>query len=749
MTGYAGVVPLTRLGRAGTAYTYAIPDCLNDVRAGTLVAIPFINRRITGIVLDVSEHADRDNLKHIIEIVDPEPSLVAYQLELARWISSEYAAPLGATISAMVPPGYAAKGAVEPTRRRPVRTVRLLPLGLAVLEDPSLLKRAPKQRLLLEALRDRGGDMLESDLVRSVSGAASVEAKIAARGWIRLEVSTMSSVPPAAKAPHPNLSPAQAESVAAITAALDRECPESPAPVFLLHGVTGSGKTEVYMNVIAEVLRRGRQAIVMVPEISLTPQAISRFETRFPGRIAALHSALSSGDRRAEWNRVRRGEAAICIGARSALFAPMPRLGIVVVDEEHDGSYKQAETPRYHARDVAVHLGAMLRIPVVLGSATPDVSSYFAARKGRYRLLTLPDRPVWDHAEGGRLGSTPPARRMPGVEIVDLRQELKAGHRGIFSRSLIGALTATFAARQQALLFLNRRGSATAVVCRHCGHVAQCPRCEIPLTYHGHQSLLICHRCDRRTSSPRYCPVCHGSQIRFLGVGTERVVEEAQRLLPEARIIRWDRDVTAKKNAHENIAAMFGRHEADVLVGTQMIAKGLDFPLVTLVGVILADVGLHVPDFRASERAFQLMTQVAGRAGRADLPSRVVVQTYSPDHYALHAARDHDYWQFYRQEMMFRLRSRYPPFSRLARFLIRDRSSVKAANRARSLTSLLQERIGETGSDVELIGPAPAFVARVNDVHQWHLIAKGSELRPILEVVPDEIVVDVDPIDLL
>jgi len=722
-------------------------------------------------------------IREIAEISVAEPVLLPHQLDLARWIADEYMAPLSDVMGAMLPP------ALKHAHRTPGPNLGpfLLSITLAgrtALSEGAALKRAPRQHVLLTRL-DEAGDLLEADLLEGKRSGRGSLAALEKLNYVARSRGPNGSNAPSTRGPRPapKLSHAQSQAVAAI---LNADQPR----VFLLHGVTGSGKTEVYMAVIDAMLGRGRSAIVMVPEIALTPQALQRFRARFPGMVAAIHSRLAEGERRREWDRLRRTEARIAVGPRSALFAPLDNIGVIVVDEEHDSSYKQAESPRYHARDAAIRLGCSLRIPVILGSATPDVSSYFFARKGRYTLLSLPDRPVWAEAgsqlpapssegwdESSRFKvhdlkvpaqpTTDPRypvtcatrdsplptldfRPMPAVEIVDLRQELKAGNRDMFSRSLLAALEEAVAARHQAILLLNRRGSATSVVCRDCGHVARCEACDIPLTYHAAAARLICHRCDRRRPIPRRCPACGGSRIRYLGIGTQAVVEAVASCLPAARLLRWDRDVTSKKGAHEDISARFGRHEADVLVGTQMIAKGLDFPLVTLVGVVVADIGLNLPDFRAAERTFQLMTQVAGRAGRADLPSRVVIQAYNPEHYALQAAKAHDYWAFYHQEMTFRRTHGYPPFSRLARMLIRGRSQEIVKRRAEELRKSLLETVASrrlVATDV--IGPAPAFVARVNGIFQWQVLVRASELSPILGVVPDDVVVDVDPVDLL
>lgn len=547
---------------------------------------------------------------------------------------------------------------------------------------------------------------------------------------------------------------------------------ESFPPVYLIHGVTGSGKTELYLRALAEALAHHRQAIVLVPEIALTPQAMQRFAGRFPGRVAIWHSALSRGERFDLWRRMRDGDVDVVIGSRSALFVPLPRLGLIVIDEEHEPAYKQERAPRYHAREVALALGRITGAPVILGSATPSLESYWAARQGRIHLITLPRRVLAHQAAGtgrSRRGAVeaialqPPEDAgyagLPQVEIVDLRQELRAGNRSIFSRRLQEALAQTLSRGQQAILFLNRRGAATFVICRDCGLVLRCPRCEVPLIYHepaveavfpGEYGLLICHHCNRRVPSPRACPRCGKPRIRYFGAGTQRVAEEVKRLFPQARVVRWDRDVAGRREAHERIWAQLLEHEADVLVGTQMIAKGLDLPLVTLVGVVSADVGLYLPDFRAAERTFQLLSQVAGRAGRSPLGGRVIVQTYTPDHYAIVAASRHDFESFYRQEMRFRREQWYPPFTRLARLIYVDSDAARAEANATQVAQQLRQRIGDR-EDVRLIGPAPCFFARHRGRYRWQLIISAEDpvewIRGLL--LSPSWRIDVDPVDLL
>lgn len=529
------------------------------------------------------------------------------------------------------------------------------------------------------------------------------------------------------------------------------------SPVYLLHGVTGSGKTEIYLRAIAEVLARGQQAVVLVPEIALTPQTIRRFAARFPGQVTVWHSELNEGERFDVWRRVRTNHPAaqVVVGSRSALFLPFPGLGVLVLDEEHEPSYKQERTPRYHARSAAIELGRLCAAPVLLGSATPALETYYAARRGEIELLSLPRRVrPGEWVSDAELPGTNAFNglALPPVRIVDMRQELRAGNRSMFSRALATGLRHVLNAGQQAILYLNRRGTASSVLCRDCGHVEACPRCAVPLTLHGEGEQLICHHCNRRYPAPVVCSSCGGRRIRHFGVGTERLEEAVKLEFPDARTLRWDRDVTGAKGSHDAILSKFIAHEADVLIGTQMIAKGLDLPLVTLVGVVAADIGLFLPDFRAAERTFQLLTQVAGRAGRSSLGGEVVVQTYQPDHYAIVAASNHDYDSFYRQEMAFRREQSYPPVRRLARLIYHHGQRAKAQAEAQRLSQELQAIIITTGAtDTDLIGPAPCFFAKQRDEYRWHIVVRSPDPTALLRraVIPLGWRVDVDPVDLL
>ncbi len=517
---------------------------------------------------------------------------------------------------------------------------------------------------------------------------------------------------------------------------------------FLLHGVTGSGKTEVYLQALDRAVALGKRAIVLVPEISLTPQTVRRFGERFPGQVAVMHSGLSLGEHFDMWHEVRAGRYAVVVGPRGALFAPQPDLGLVVIDEEHEWTYKQQEgSPRYHTRLAAEELCRLTGAVLVLGSATPDVESHFRSTvSGSHQLLELRQR--LQRTESGGVAPSP----LPQVEVVDLREELKAGNRSIFSRSLTASIIAALSAKEQVILFLNRRGTASFLQCRDCGHVPSCTSCAVSLTLHQPENRLVCHYCRRGRPAPRVCPQCGSPRIRQLGLGTERVEEEARRAFPGARTLRWDRDVTRGRDAHERILARFLAHEADILIGTQMVAKGLDMPLVTLVGVISADTALRFPDFRSGERTFQLLEQVAGRAGRGPRGGRVITQTYSPEHYAVAAAAQHDYHALYNQEVEFRQRLGYPPFGRLARLVFAHTGEEYAREQAAAMVRYLREERDQRGlPNLDILGPGPAFVPRLRGRWRWQVIVRGDNPTELLAEVafPRGWTVDIDPVSLL
>lgn len=661
--------------------------------------------------------------------------------------------------------------------------------------------RASRQQKLLQAVREQPGGYTSAQANKEFGAGvvqALVQKGLLGLEWVRQENAPeilpplpadwpQSAAPPPAAGPGElTLTPMQSDALARIIEALDS--PESPPRPFLLHGVTGSGKTEVYLRAMEHIVQRGQQAIFLVPEIALTPQTVQRVNARFPGRVAVLHSGLTARQKFDQWWKIREGDYAVVVGPRSALFAPLPNLGLLVIDEEHEGTYKQADTPPfYHARTVALELARRAGAGIILGSATPDVESYHHAQRGRYRLLELPYRirpsvpadtpPVPDSTPPSIPANTPPipagtlsiqeppavypgkgdnraaAAGLAEVEICDMRLELRQGNRSIFSRALSAALTDSIEQGRQAILFLNRRGSAPIVQCRDCGYVVTCSGCAVSLTYHAAESRLRCHRCNRRSRPPQTCRQCRGPHIRQLGIGTQRVVEEVRQLLPGIAVERWDADAARSGPGPAETMRRLAAGETRVVVGTQLVAKGLDVPNVTLVGVVLADVGLHWPDFRAGERAFGLLCQVAGRAGRGAEPGRVIIQTYNPDHYAVAAAARQDYAALYQTEIAARHQQGNPPFNRLAHLLYQNLNPTLCQQQATTAARLLRQRIRAQGlTDLQVIGPAPGLPERVRGQHRWHIILRGRNLHRFLEEVDlphREVIIDIDPLHLL
>ena len=553
------------------------------------------------------------------------------------------------------------------------------------------------------------------------------------------------------------LTPSQSSAVSRVKAVLRKDNAEDRFPaVFLLYGVTGSGKTEVYLQALAESVKLGKRGIVLVPEIALTPQTIERFTARFPGRVAILHSQLSLGERFDEWTRIRNGEADVVIGPRSALFAPQPDLGLIIIDEEHEWSYKQSEkAPTYHTRTAAVRLANLTGAALILGSATPDVETFQRAKDGDYQLLELPERlvslPFPGETADIQATVNPLINVMPEVDVVDMREELKTGNRSLFSARLHDAMIKALGLSGQVILFLNRRGASTFLQCRRCGFSFRCRRCDVPMTYHNVEDILICHQCNYKTQRPAACPRCRSPQIKFLGLGTEKLEQETAAEFPFARLLRWDGDTTRGWHAHQEILDKFRRHEADILIGTQMVSKGLDMPRVTLVGIINADTGLNLPDFRAGERTFQLLSQVAGRAGRGPMGGKVVIQTFSPEHYAVKAAAEHNYQSFFTQEIQYRRRLRLPPFTRLASLIFAHVNETFCRQEAERMHRLLLQRIAAQGvSGIDLVGPAPAFIHRRRGRFRWQLFVRGHDTSAFLAGLdlPAGWIIDVDPVGL-
>ncbi len=672
---------------------------------------------------------------------------------------------------------------LAPPRARPrlVRTVALSGTGV----DHSAALNGLKSERYPAVIRflQAEGSPVDVSWVYAETGCTRYHLdKLAERGIVVFDTGEVWRDPLADELFVPDIPPPLTSDQQRVWQTIESAIDDQKATVFLLHGVVGSGKTEIYLRAAAKVLAQGRQAIVLVPEIALTPQMAHRFGARFGRRLAVLHSGLSEGERYDAWRRARSGQVDIVIGPRSALFVPFTRLGLIVVDEEHDASYKQEEiefegelpshsllAPLYHAREAALELARFTGATVILGSATPGLESYHRAQRGEFVLLEMPRR-IMGHAR--RLGELQARyqlstnryrplqgasqdvryRPLPGVRIVDLRAELRAGNRSIFSRALQQAVDEALRRGEQAILFFNRRGTATCVLCRDCGYLSRCPNCNTPLTYHEGEALLICHHCDHRQAPPGRCPACGSQRIRRLGLGTEQVEQAVHQRWPEVRILRWDRDTARNYAAHATILDLFSSGLAHILVGTQMIAKGLDLPLVTVVGIISADTALNLPDFRAAERTFQVLTYMAGRAGRGLLGGEVIIQTYRPDHYAILAAAAHDYARFAERELAFRLEQGYPPYRRMARLVYEDVSPSRAKAGAEELAVLLRKELVRRGlPPTDLIGPVPPFLEQLHGRHRQQILLFHPRPADILRAVriPPGWLVDIDPVSVL
>jgi primosomal protein N' (replication factor Y) len=717
-------------------FDYRIPAHLAElVQIGSRVAVPFGPRTAQGYVVGLSDSSAYPKLKELGEVLSKKPLLGDRILELTRWMGRYYCCPVELCVKCALPE-VVRKAKISWKERQYVRPGKF--------SREQFTKLRPKARHVLEILQKSDG-MFVSKLAQLAHCDASTIKRLAAKDFVQIVDRVEERDPFGGEVFLPT------EPLALTTeqqAALDlcKSQISNPEKPVLIRGVTGSGKTEVYLQAIEFTLRQGRDAIVLVPEISLTPQTVERFRARFPNQqITILHSHLSAGERHDQWHKIRDGQSHIVIGARSAVFAPVQSLGLIVIDEEHETSYKQEEAPRYNARDVAVMRGKLEHAAVVLGSATPSLESFYNAQRGRYLLATLPARV--DN------------QKMPLMRIVDMRQEvIRQKKQHVLSRRLFDAISARLAKNEQVILFLNRRGYATHCFCPKCGYVAMCPNCSVTLTYHRKAEQLSCHLCGHAGGVPKNCPQCRDPAIRYAGMGTEKVEAAIQAAFPKARVQRMDSDVMTKKTLYRDIFRAFRVGKIDILVGTQMIAKGLHFPNVTLVGIIHADMALHLPDFRAGERTFQLLVQVAGRAGRGDIEGEVVVQSFTPFHAAVQYARQHDYLGFYEQEIEFRRQLRYPPVTRLVCLTIRSKSEEKAKFTAATLGRELAKRLV---ADHDTMGdPTPAPLARVQNLYRYQIIVRSDQIMRLTEAVskimadlkpPDSvsIAVDVDPISLL
>ena len=701
-------VPVDRL------FTYRVPETLADrARPGHRVTVPFRGRNRVGFIVERSDERPPFRVLDVDDIPDPEPLLDDGLLDLGRFIARYYGATLGEALSAMVPRGVRRRGKGRPRTR--VRLVAEADLQAQTTDGEEA--PGPRARVLRLLVQHPEGFLLQ-DLCRRARTSASPVHTLAKRGVVTLETerghddalaeaARLREGPPESP---PTLTADQAVAVDRVARAL-REATFSP---FVLLGVTGSGKTEVYLQGIRTCIEAGRQAIVLVPEISLTPQTVRRFRARFD-RVAVLHSAMTDAERARTWREIRAGEADVVIGPRSAVFAPVPRLGLLVVDEEHESSFKQQNAPRYHARDVGMVRARDAGAAVLLGSATPALETWRHAKEGRYELLRLPDR------VGGR--------PLPTVQVVDVRSgEERPGSQRHLGRTLVLRMREALSTGGQVILLQNRRGFATSVACPRCGYVLECLHCDVALTYHRSYTVAMCHLCGHEQRPPTACPDCGLPKLRLQGVGTQTVESELAEAFPDARVARMDSDTMATREAYERVLDRFDRHEVDVLVGTQMIAKGLHFPRVTLVGIVSADTSLVLPDFRGAERTFSLVAQVAGRAGRGDQAGRVVVQTTMPDHPAIRFAAEHDFEAFAAAELPDREAHGYPPYRRLLHVLVRGPGKESVAAHAEDRARRLLAGVGE---GVAVLGPAEPSVARVQGLWRRHVLVKAPDPRGI------------------
>ncbi len=746
-------VPLFR------TFTYRVPEGMALPAVGQRVVVPFRTGRTIGVVRAHVPPPDGVRLKDLLGVPDQLPAVPAPLMHTAEWIAEYYAAPIGLTLRAMLPTSLTSAGAPSPAPRtvQHARIVNAAALDSLLVRE-STFARAPKQRALFELLESRGGEADVASLLSQADCTNAVLQGLVKKGFVQVERAALMRDPFASRAHvEPPATPTDAQN-AAVQAILHADA----GSTFLLHGITGSGKTLVYIEVLRRVvLEQGRAAIVLVPEIALTPQAVDRFRGAFGDNVAVLHSALSDGERTDAWRALRDGTRRIAVGARSALFAPLTNVGVIIVDEEHDASYKQAETPRYHAREAAIVRGRAEGAVVVLGSATPSLETWERAARGQVTRLSLPLR-----ATGASL---------PTVSVVDLREVMREGVAnrapnapfdetlGVLSPPLVAAISERLQRGEQSVLLLNRRGFSSFLECRDCGDVTTCPNCSIALTYHRVPESLVCHYCQHRAPVHTQCGACGGRAMSRRGLGTQQVERVVAEQFPDARLARMDVDTTSGKWAHAGILDRVGRGEVDILLGTQMIAKGLDFPEVTLVGVIDADVGLHLPDFRAAERTFQLLSQVAGRAGRAQKPGEVLVQTRRPMHHAVQCAVTHDVRTFVEQELAARRSPAYPPFVRLANIIISGRDEQHTADSAVATADWTRALLRKKGiTNVEVVGPAPCPIHRIKERWRWHYFLRTprSELltrlaRFVAERAPAardqtvRLIVDRDPVALL
>jgi primosomal protein N' (replication factor Y) len=724
-------------------FDYAVPDELHgQVEPGKRVRVPFgrSNRPVVAYCVRLVEQpAGRRTLKAVERVLDEQNLLSPAMLRLTKWIADYYLCSWAASLATVLPAGVRSGAGT--------RLTTFLTLDEDFKTKLEAEKISAKQKLVIKALAEATAPMTPAELAREAKCTAAPIAALRRKGLIRSQTSRLHVPKPSPasikREQHLVMNPDQHRALDAILATMHAK----EHRTILIHGVTGSGKTEVYIQAIQEVIHFGRQAIVLVPEISLTPQTVERFRSRF-GEVAVLHSHLTDAERHWHWQRIAEGKVPVVVGARSAIFAPTPHLGLIVMDEEHESSFKQDSAPRYHARDVAIERATAESVPLVLGSATPSLESWHKAKTGEYRMVEMPRR-VLD-------------RPLPTVGTIDLRIDKNRGAltHGAIGRQLHQAIAQTLEAGNQVILLLNRRGFSTHIQCPACGNVVKCPHCDIALTHHRTQEIALCHFCDYEVPAPTSCPGCGFMGIRYSGLGTQRLEAEIRARFPNVPCLRMDTDTMQGRGSHERAFAAFRAGKVKILLGTQMIAKGLDFPNVTLVGVINADTALHLPDFRAAERTFHLVTQVAGRTGRGEKGGRVLVQTFNPDHPAIVAAARHDYAAFAAGELPMRQMLKYPPYSSMIRLVIRGPAEVTAMEFAKMLAEGLAAALKAEVPDARVLGPAPAPFAKLRGQYRYQIQIQGPDgekLRAVVKKITAELktpgdvqwIVDVDPIDMM
>ena len=715
-TSYAEVaVPL----HVFQTFTYRLsPDQSVQAAIGARLVVPLGRNQVTGYIVGLHDELPTElgeiEVKDAQTLVDTEPVCSPEILELARWVADYYACPLGEVIKAALPPGMtpSARGATKFVQAKLRRFVRLRENV-----DNNGVKLTSAQQRVIEALQG-GGPMLLQSLLAAASVSASTVSSLEKKGQVEIYTEAIRRDPLG-----PSTSKSEAHTLtlaqSSVLKSIEEQMNSETYAAFLLHGVTGSGKTEIYMRAMDKALKLGRSSMMLVPEIALTPVFSRNLRSRFGDQVAIFHSSLQKGERFDEWTRVRNGDARVVIGTRSAVFAPVKNLGLIVVDEEHESSYRQQESPYYNARDVAIVRAQKESATVVLGSATPSLESFHNARRGKYQLLTLPER----------IG----ARPMATARIIDMRTVFaRHGKPRVFSDELLEGIRETHQRGEQSIILLNRRGYSSFILCRSCGETVQCPNCDVTLTYHRSERVIVCHYCNHREAVPRVCPSCGKKYIYYVGEGTEQLEEMLKLLFPALRVARIDRDTTSRRRAFEQSLSDFSNGRIDTLVGTQMLAKGHDFPNVTLVGVVSVDAGLALPDFRSAERTFQLITQVAGRAGRGDRPGKVLIQTYHPYHYALRHACAQDYETFFEQELQYRQNHSYPPFVALASVLVHGADLGRVRSDSLELRKLLDQ--ANADRKCRVLGPAPAPLSRLKGEHRFQLLIKSRSRKHLREV---------------